>query len=77
MVDWAVFVRGASASEGSASAAGCGSEEDDSAAELVELERIVELLLVLEELVAVAPSGCESGEVQEAKESITVAAVTI
>ena len=76
-MDSAVFVRGASASEGSASDVGCGFEEVVSGAELVELELIVELLLVLEELVAVAPSGCKSGEVQEAKESITVAAVTI
>ena len=71
-----VFVRGASASEGSVSAAGFGSEEDDSGAELVELELIVELLAVLEELVAVAPAGCESGEEQEAKESITVMRAT-
>ena len=76
MVDSAVFARGASASEGSASAVGCGSEEDGSGAELVELELIVELLAVLEELVAVAPDGCESGEEQEAKESITVMRAT-
>ena len=72
-MDSAVFVRGASASEGSASAAGCGSEEDDSAAELVELELIVELSAVLEVLGVVVSSDCESGEEQEAKESITVA----
>ena len=77
MVDSAVFVRGASASEGSVSAADCGSEEDESGAELVELELIVELLLVLEALVAGAPSGCESGEEQAAKESITVAKGTM
>lgn len=72
-MDSAVFVRGASASEGSASAVGCGSEEDVSGAELVELELIVELSAVLEVLGVVVSSDCESGEEQEAKESITVA----
>ena len=76
MVDSAVFARGASASEGSVSDVGCGSEEVVSGAELVELELIGELLAVLEELVAVAPAGCESGEGQEAKESITVMKAT-
>lgn len=56
-VDSAVFVRGVSASEGSTSVAGCGSEEDGSGAELVELELIVELSAVLEKLVAGVPSG--------------------
>ncbi|MDU6255667.1 MAG: hypothetical protein E6618_15895 [Staphylococcus warneri] len=42
----------------------------------MELELIGELLAVLEELVAVAPAGCESGEEQEAKESITVMKAT-
>lgn len=68
-----MFVRGASASEGSVSAVGCGSEEDVSGAELVELELIVELSAVLEVLGVVVSSDCESGEEQEAKESITVA----
>lgn len=75
-MDSALFVRGASASEGSASVAGCGSEEDGLGVELVELELMVELSAVLEELVAVAPAGCESGEEQEAKESITVMRAT-
>ncbi|QRQ67103.1 hypothetical protein [Corynebacterium tuberculostearicum] len=68
-----MFVRGASASEGSAFAVGCGSEEDVTGAELVELELIVELSAVLEVLGAVVSSFCDSGEEQEAKESITVA----
>ncbi|MDK8670751.1 hypothetical protein [Corynebacterium sp. MSK195] len=68
-----MFVRGASASEGLASAVGCGSEEVLSGAELVELELIVELSAVLEVLGVVVSSGCDSGEEQEAKESITVA----
>jgi len=72
-VDSAVFVRGASASEGSVSDVGCGSEEVVSGAELVELELIVELSAVLEVLGVVVSSGCDSGEEQEAKESITVA----
>ena len=72
-----MFVRGASVSEGSASAVGCGSEEDVSGAELVELELIVELSAVLEVLGDFVSSGCESGEEQEAKESITVAAATM
>ena len=76
-MDSAVFVRGASASEGSASAVGCGSEEDVSGAELVELELIVELSAVLEGLGVVVSSSCESGEEQEAKEIITVATATM
>ena len=63
-MDSAVFVRGASASEGSVSDVGCGSEEVVSGAELVELELIVELSAVLEVLGVVVSSGCDSGEEQ-------------
>lgn len=76
-MDSAVFVRGASVGEGSDSAAGCGSEEDVSGAELVELELIVELSAVLEVLGVVVSSVCDSGEEQEAKESINVATATM